>query len=105
MRHRIVWKQTALLMVLVGATWALRASLTTPSAVKAYGQIRLGMSPGEVRSVISLPPGYYDGNGPMPLSISSLVKVVRETGLPMTCLPDAAGRLAARNPEALTVER
>lgn len=105
MRRRPGWMLIALLLVFVGACRALWAWLTTPIAVRAYEQIRLGMTPSEVATAIGLPPDHYDSIGPMPLSMSPSGKTIRETGLPRNYLPDAAGRPATEYPEKLGVER
>jgi hypothetical protein len=81
MKRRLLWTTSALLVLLV-ATWLLTQWVAKPFPVRAYERLRLGMTETEVNATIGMPPGYYDGIGPMPLSMSSIGEISQETGLP-----------------------
>src|SRR5262249_22286451 len=87
MRRRIFWSATGLLVL--AASWLLWNWLIPPFPIRAYERLRLGMTQEEVETAIGLPPGYYDGVGPMPVSMSGIVSIFREAGLPSNKLSDA----------------
>src|SRR5271163_2020789 len=63
-------------------------------SVRAYGRIRLGMTPLEVEGAIGLPPGDYAGFGPQPLSMSGHVLAVsQETGIPFSHINEEQHRV------------
>jgi hypothetical protein len=90
------WAVCLGIMVCGGTCWALGAGALPPDTIRAYERIRLGMTPSEVEAVIGLSPGYHDGGIPMPPFMSPCGKCVRETGLPSTALPHAAGMVRLR---------
>jgi hypothetical protein len=95
----------ALLLGGMGGWWLLQTWQGIPIPATAYGRLRLGMTPSLAEAAVGVPSGDYATQPRIGGILSEFGHVIRETGLPSTALPDAAGRPAPGHPEKLVVER
>lgn len=68
-KRRPLLTLAALLTLLLAVAYPSWAWWMTPEPVKAYGRIRLGMTPAEVEAAVGVPPGWqipFDLNPPSP---------------------------------------
>src|SRR5262249_53956402 len=72
----------ALLLLVIGFAFIVGRRFLSPWP-SAYSRIALGMTQQEVEATIGFPPGYYEGQRPMPLSMSRILKTppLRQAGL------------------------
>ena len=74
MRKRKWLLTLCVIALLLVAAFMLPSWYSRSAWARAYSKIELGMTRPEVAKAIGLPPGYFEGETPVPLSMSRLVK-------------------------------
>jgi hypothetical protein len=97
-----LWIVLVLVLLVLGASAVL---LATKVPVLAYSRIKLGMTLVEVEAAIGMPAGDYSSTPNLRPRMGPFGNHINESGIPSTCLPDAAGNAKEGYVKPLTVKR